>query len=158
MEREAYVVAERFPYEEPDNTQLRVDASNGAYSGTISIYCPVGLIGELGRSIAAFPKKIPDEYVLEYGSEDPAARWAYYFRLRAYTIGLRGRSALQFVMNLNDTAPSQGRAEFSIAEIEPEQIKRLGQLFIRLASQTSARFRWTTADDDFSLTDSSGAT
>jgi hypothetical protein len=86
MHREAYMAAQRHPYEEPHHTQVTIAGSNGLFSASLSIYCSVDLIGVLGRSLAEFPAKVPDEYVLAYGSEDPADRFAYYLRLRAYTV------------------------------------------------------------------------
>lgn len=150
MHRDAYVLAQRHPYEEPHHTQVTIAASNGLFSGSLSIYCSVDLVGLLGRSLAAFPAKVPDEYILAYGSEDPADRFAYYLRLRAYTVGPRGQSALQVTMNLNTPCPDDGRSEFSIAEIEPARLSRLGALFVRLALHPSGKFRWTLSDEDFS--------
>lgn len=156
MHREAYVAAQRHPYEEPHHTQLTVTASNGLFSGSLSIYCSVDLVGLLGRSLAAFPTNVPDEYILAYGSEDPADRFAYYLRLRAYTVGRSGQSALQVTINVNTPSPDDGRSEFSIAEIEPAQLARLGQLFVRLGSHPSGSFRWTSNDGDFSTGEPDG--
>jgi hypothetical protein len=149
MERGARIVVERFPYEEPHHTQLSIAASNGSYSGRLEIYCNVDTLREIGIALTKFPTRVPDEYVFEYGSEDPKDRWAYYLRIRAYTVGLRGQPALQFTMNLNRETPNDGRCSFSIGDIEAVQLARLGRLFVRLESHSSGSFLWTPTDDEF---------
>jgi hypothetical protein len=149
MEHGPGIVVQRSPYEEPYNTQLRIDASNGKYSGRIEIYCDVGRLREIGLALVKFPSKVPDEYVFEYGSEAPKDRWAYYLKFRAYTVGMRGQPALQFSMNLNQDVPDDGRSSFSIAAVEPAALARLGHLFLRLESHPTGGFRWTPSDDEF---------
>jgi len=156
MESGPRIVAQRFPYEEPYHTELSIAASNGRYSGHIQIYCGVDAIQEIGQALAAFPRKVPDEYIFECGSENPNERWAYYLKLRAYTLGLRGQPALQVQMNLNGDAPNDGRCSFSIADVEAAQISRLGRLFLRLHSHASGYFLWTPAEEEF-RPDPSGA-
>jgi hypothetical protein len=157
MEHVPCIVVQRFPYEEPYHAQLSIAASNGRYSGIIEIYCAVGQLRDIGIALTKFPAKIPDEYLFEYGSEDPKERWAYHLKLRASTVGSRGLSAIQFTMNLNREPPDEGRCCFSITPVEPAQIARLGRLFVRLEAHASGSFRWTLKDDEFQSDKGAGA-
>jgi len=138
----------RLPYEEPYHTQIRIVASNGAYSGTLDLYCGVDELLAIGDALNRFPAKVPDDYSYEYGSEDPAKRAYRHVRLRAYTTDLAGHCALQFEMNLNASEPDEGSCRFSI-QIEPGSINRLGQLFRALHRAPMGEFEWTPEAGDF---------
>jgi hypothetical protein len=71
MNSRPWVLVRRFPCEEPHPTQLSISAWNGVYGGSIEIYCAVDTLQAIGAALAIFPAKVPDEYVFEYGSEDP---------------------------------------------------------------------------------------
>lgn len=138
----AYIQIRRRPYEEPYHTQLEVAASNGAFSGFTDIYCGVKELGEIGRALRGFPKKIGDEYRYQYGSEDPSDRCYRYFVLRAYTVGPSGHCALQVIMNTNQKEPDEGICRFSI-QAEPASVNRLGEAFEKFEELKHLELRWT---------------
>jgi hypothetical protein len=88
------------------------------------------------------PSKIPDEYVHECGSNNPAAKVHGYFLLRAYTIDGVGHCAPQLSMNRRRIPPCEGSCEVSIAT-EAAAINRLGGLFERFARLEHLELRWT---------------
>lgn len=136
-----WLVVRRFLYEEPHLTQLEFIVSNGAFSATADFYCNVDTIGEIGDALIAFPKRIPDEFMFEHGSEDPSERCYRYFKLRAYTLGPRGHVGLQVRVNLNNAPPNEGIAEFSF-QAEPSQIHNLGLLMKRFMDLEHLELQW----------------
>jgi hypothetical protein len=132
----------RHPYEEPHHVQLELFISNGQFSCTGDIYLNVADLGDIGRALKGFPRQVPDEYTYEHGSEDPSERYACHFLMRAYTIGRTGRSGLHSRMNLNDEAPDDGLAEFTI-QVEVAQLNRLGRLFLTFEKLQHLEFHWT---------------
>lgn len=132
----------RTPYEEPYHTYISIFASNGVFSGETDLYCNVEHLGRIGRALAKFPTKVPDENEFVYGSKEPADRCCRFFRLRARTIGRSGHCALQFEFDLNQDEPNEGRASFSLL-VEPWALERLGRQFQELQGDPSGRFEWT---------------
>lgn len=144
------VIVRRNPYEEPYHLHVELFVSNGRFSCAGDMYLAADDLEEIGRGLSDFPSKVPDEYIFEYGSEDPTDRFYRYFRLRAYTVGRRGQCAVEFRMNLNEKPPAQGIAEFSI-ELESAQLNRLGSLFERFRRLEHLEFKWTEVDDEMFL-------
>ncbi|GHU29024.1 hypothetical protein AGMMS50256_12870 [Betaproteobacteria bacterium] len=136
------LVIRRHPYEEPYHVQLEFTASNGMFAGSTDIYCNVADITNIGCGLLAFPSKAGDEYVYEYGSEDPNARLYRHFVLRAYTIDGVGHCALQFAINLNQSEPEEGVCRFSIP-VEPGALNRLGKLFTVFAELRHLELQWS---------------
>lgn len=77
----------------------------------------------LAKVFERFRIGVPDEFVWEYGSENPADRFYRYFKLRAYTFGSI-RCALQLRLNLNGEPPHDGIAQFSL-QVDPAALNRL---------------------------------
>jgi hypothetical protein len=136
-----FVIVRRYPYEEPDLTQLEWTVSNGAFVGTTDLYCDVDEIRTLGASLKQFPSRVGDEYRFEYGTDNPTHKCYRHFLLRAYTTDGVGHCALQFVINLNQSEPKEGRAMFSI-ESEPAAINRLGDLLGRFSQLSHLELYW----------------
>jgi hypothetical protein len=136
------IIIRRYPYEEPYNTSLAITATNGVFGGSIDdIYCAVEQLGEIGRALEGFPKKIGDEYRYEYGSEDSAKAYRY-FLLRAYTIDFAGHCALQIVMNTNRREPDEETVRFSI-KAEPASLNKLGHFLRRFEKLEHLELCWT---------------
>jgi hypothetical protein len=60
-------------WEDFDLEQLRISADNGSYRGVSEVYFSNGQVGELLRSIRAFPTTISHVVVFEGGSDDSGA-------------------------------------------------------------------------------------
>jgi hypothetical protein len=140
-----FLIVRRHPYEEPHHTQLEFIVTNGTFSGATDIYCNVHDLASIGRALRAFPSHIGDQFVYEYGSEDPSANFYRHFIMRAYTTDAVGHCALQFAMNLNEAEPYEGVVRFSI-EAEPSAISQLGELFTQFAELRHLELRWPSRD------------
>jgi hypothetical protein len=138
------LVVRRYPYEEPYHAQLEFTVSNGVFAGSTDIYCNVADIANIGHGLLAFPSKVGDEYVYEYGTEDPSARFYRHFVLRAYTIDGAGHCALQFAINLNQAEPKEGVCRFSMP-VETSALNRLGKLFKVFAELQHLELQWSPA-------------
>ncbi len=132
----------RLPYEEPYHTQLEFIVSNGLLAVKVDIYCSVRDIADIGNALVTFPKEIGDQYVYEYGSEDPAAKFYRHLRLRAYTVGSVGHCALQFTVNLNQPQPDEGTTQFSL-KADPAEINRLGELLVTFSQLKHLELQWS---------------
>jgi hypothetical protein len=141
-----YIRVRRLPYEEPYHIQLEFTVSNGVFSGCTDIYGRVDTLTEIGNSLRQFPNKIGDEYRFEYGSEDPSVRFYRCFVMRAYTTSHRGYCNLQFMINQNKAEPNEGVCKFSITNIEPAALNRLGELFVTLSKLQHLELQWTLSD------------
>src|SRR5689334_5400775 len=115
------------PYEEPHTLNLRVEGSNGHQSAMLEIYANATDLVEVAEALTVFPRHKDDVHLWELGSEKPEDRWAFYFRLRAFTINSVGHCALQIRLNNNKSLPEREIAEFCISA-EPSQINYLGKL------------------------------
>jgi hypothetical protein len=149
MEREPspYIIVRRHPYEEPDHTQLEFSISNGLFSGRTDIYLAAEDIAEIGKALKQFPSGVPDKYIYEHGSENPADNIYRYFLLRAYTTNNTGDCALQFAINQNAKEPNEGTCRFSI-RAEPAAINRLGELLERFSKCEHTFLKWTLKDGE----------
>jgi hypothetical protein len=137
-----FLVVRRHPYEEPYHTQLEFTVTNGTFSGAADIYCNVDDIASIGRALEAFPSRIGDQFVYEYGTDDPSAKFYRHFVMRAYTVDGVGHCALQFAINLNEAEPNEGVSRFSI-KAEPSAIGRLGALFAQFAELRHLELHWS---------------
>jgi hypothetical protein len=147
MEFSPFIRVRRYPYEEPYHTQVVFHASNGLFIGSTDIYCGVADLEDIGSALAVFPRKIPDEFRFEHGSEQPGKRFYRFFLLRAFTTDSAGHCAIQFRMNLNKTEPEDGMCGFSI-RTEAARINRLGALFLRLHKSSRGELRWGPIEGD----------
>ena len=136
------LVVRRYPYEEPYHAHLEFKVSNGVFVGATDIYCNVDEIAGIGRGLRAFPSRIGDEYVYEYGTDDPGARFYRHFVMRAYTIDGVGHCALQFGINLNEEEPEEGVCRFSI-RVDAAALNRLGELFEHFAELRHLELQWS---------------
>lgn len=143
---EEQIIIRRHPYEEPHNLQLEFRLSNKSFAATIDIYLTTEQLKKIGAELARFPKKIGDEFVFEYGSENPDDRFYRHFVLRAYTTGAAGHCALQFKINLNQKPPAEGIGVFSL-QAEPAAISRLGDLLLSFAALQHRELHWTPRGD-----------
>jgi len=142
-----FIVVRRYPYEEPHHTQLEFIASNGLFAGATDIYCNVEDIARIGSALQSFPAHIGDQFVYEYGNDNPEARFYRHFVMRAYTTDSVGHCAIQIAMNLNNTEPNEGLCQFSI-QAEPSAIARLGRLFIQFAELQHLELHWSPASGE----------
>lgn len=135
------VILRRHPYEEPYHLHLEWQVTNGDFAACIDTYANADDLIAIGQGLLNFPSRVPDEFSYEYGSENPQARFYRYFLMRAYTVGNRGHCGLQFVLNLNQAEPEEGKCTFSI-QTEPASLNRLGELFLRFRELGHLELRW----------------
>lgn len=140
--KESYIIIRRYPYEEPDNIELRFYASNGSFSGEVDIYITPEEIIEIGSALRQFPSSINDEYLYTYGSEELANNFNRYFLLRAYTTNASGHCALQMCINSNRLTPEEGVCKFSIPA-EAAAINRLGELLEHFGALEHLEIHWS---------------
>ncbi len=139
---EPCIIVRRYPYEEPDITQLHFFVSNGSFSAAVAFYCNVADIANIGKGLKNFPLKSGDEYTYTHGSEDPADNWDCFFRLRAFTYNFAGHSALEVSINLNEKQPvDKAISSFSIPA-EPTAINQLGELFEDFSKLSHLEMQW----------------
>ncbi|HEY1082635.1 MAG TPA: hypothetical protein VGE29_10255 [Prosthecobacter sp.] len=118
----------RYPYEEPYQVHLLLEAANGRQHASIEYYANAQDLTELGSALTEFPFAHAPEHIYEVGSEDPAARWAYYIQLRFFLLSATGNCGIEVRFNNNrPEAPSREAAHFTLAA-EAAGINRLGQL------------------------------
>lgn len=141
------IIVRRYPYEEPEDLHIMFLVSNSNFSSKVDIYCCPDDLEKIGKSLRVFPTKVPDEYVYEYGSEDPGKKFYRFFKMRIYTIQLSGQCAIQFAINLNENEPNEGISRFSISPIEPMSLSRLGDLFISFSKLQHLEFCWSPSGD-----------
>ncbi len=137
-----YLIVRRFPYEEPHLTELEFRASNGSFSGAIDFFCGVEDLAEIGAALKVFPSKAQDEFVYEYGSDDPDNRDYRRFRLRIYAVDHAGHCAVQFYADVREKTPNEGVCTFSI-RAEPAALHRLGQLFENFHKLEHLELQWS---------------
>jgi hypothetical protein len=128
------------PYEEPHTLNLLVEGSNGHQTAMLEIYAGATDLVQLGKALRVFPQHKDDVHLWELGSERPEDRWAFYFRLRAFTIG-SVHCALQIRLNNNQGLPEREIAEFCIAA-EPSQINYLGNLVAEFSKLRHEVLEW----------------
>jgi hypothetical protein len=139
---EPYIVMRRVPYEEPYHLNIELEASNGTFGGAVDFYCSPQALLKIGAALSAFPVKIPDEYIFEYGSPGVGNRVYRHVLLRAYTVGAVGHCGLQISMNRNCAPPDEGICEFSILA-EAAALNKLGHLLQRFAQLEHLELKWT---------------
>jgi hypothetical protein len=139
-----FLNVKRRPYEEPHHTQLEITVSNGRFQGWTDIYCNVEDLTEIGEALIRFPSKAGDEYIYEYGTDDPKAQFYRLFRMRTYTINNSGHCAIQFSINLNQPAPDEGQCQFSFL-VEVAALNRLGALFKTFSTLNHLELQWSPA-------------
>jgi hypothetical protein len=135
----------RTPYEEPHTLNLLVAASNGRLRGALEIYVSTNELSELAEVLKVFPRHKDDVHLWELGSERPEDRWAFYFRLRAFTINARGHCALHVRFSNNKSLPETELSEFCIAA-EPSQINHLGALVAEFAKLRHEVLEWNVSE------------
>jgi hypothetical protein len=140
-----YIKIERIPYEEPHHLQLKIEASNGRQTASIEIYVDASDLVEVANSLETFPRHASDVFLYEIGSDKVEDRWAYYFRLRAFTFSATGHTALQLCFNNNRDLPYRESAEFCIRS-EAAQLNRLGQLFRAFSKLEHETLVWSQTD------------
>ncbi len=132
----------RHPYEEPYHLNLVIMASNGSTSGSLEFYINASELVEWANAMETFPNHQNSVHLIELGSERPEDRWAYYFRMRFFTIDSAGHCAIQFRFNNNSNLPEREISEFCIV-VEAAQINRLGVLVRKFAKLNDYVLRWS---------------
>jgi len=137
-----YIRVVRLPYEEPFNLNLVMTASNGNVRGRSEFYVGASELICWADGLEAFPQHARSVLLWEIGSERPEDRWAYYFRLRVFTVDAQGHSAIQFKFNNNWDLPDREITEFCLRS-DPAPINRLGQLFRVFANMQHEVLEWS---------------
>src|SRR5262249_39295897 len=92
-----------------------------------------------------FPKHQGSVFLFELGSEKPEDRFAFYFRLRLFTVDSAGHCAIQFRFNNNQALPEREISEFC-SLTEAAKINRLGSLCREFAKLRHSVLRWSLTD------------
>jgi len=142
-----YIKITRNPYEEPYHLNLIIEASNGITSGKLEYYCNASDLTEISKSLINFPSRAPDEYLYELGSEKPEDRFAFYFKLKSYTVDSIGHCAIQLKMNNNSDCPDEEVCEFSVLA-DTADINRLGELIKRFSQLEHTSLIWNVKDGE----------
>ncbi|MEM7595969.1 MAG: hypothetical protein AAF383_31450 [Cyanobacteria bacterium P01_A01_bin.83] len=132
----------RHPYEEPYHVHLELKISNDYMSSICKFYANADCFLEWAKVLEKFPRHCKDTYLWEVGSERSEDKFAYYFRLRAFTTDSLGHCALQFRFNNNAQLPRRQIFEFCI-EAEPSAINRLGFLLRRFGKLEHYYLSWS---------------
>ena len=118
----------RYPYEEPHEIKICVEASNGRQKGSVEFYTDAEDLVEIGDALIDFPFGHSQEYIYEIGTEDPAARFAYHIFFRFFLVRPTGSSGIEIRFHNNrKEAPYREISEFSLT-CEVAGINRLGSL------------------------------
>lgn len=135
----------RYPYEEPYHLQLTMVVSNGHQVSRMDFYIDTDSLIELADTLEKFPDHIGHDFLWEVGSEVPEDRWAYYLRIRAFTLDSSGHCAVQFRWNNNQALPERVISDFCI-EAESGQINRLGELLRKFAKLNHRVLEWCVSE------------
>jgi hypothetical protein len=137
-----YLRIERIPYEEPYHIQLIWNVSNGNIYSNFEYYANADSLKEIGSALELFPRHSSDVFVYEIGSEKPEDRFAYYFRLRAFTVNSGGGTAIQIRFCNNSDLQNREISDFCI-QAEPASINRLGKLFLEFSKLEAEYLAWS---------------
>ena len=135
----------RHPYEEPYCLNLVMTASNGSLRGGLEFYVSADELVEWAKGLEEFPLHAQSVLLWEIGSENPDDRFAFYFRLRLFTVDSVGHCAIQLRFNNNEALPHREISEFCI-QAEPSQLNRLGQLLREFAQLRHRALVWSLSD------------
>jgi hypothetical protein len=142
----------RFPYEEPYQIQLLVEASNGRQRATIDYYTHASDLPELGEALLTFPLTESKQHIYEIGSKDPKDRFAYYLKFRFFLIRATGDSGIELhFCNNRDEAPYREMSEFTIP-CEVAGINRLGKLIKDFGKLEHRALEWNGTEGQLSKT------
>ena len=101
----------------------------------------------VARGLRGFPRGKDDTVLWELGSERPEDRFAFYYRLRAFPVGPRGRCAVEFRFNNNQAPPDREVAEFSVQAL-PSDLDRLASLFDGFSRLEHRVLEWRVEDGE----------
>jgi hypothetical protein len=135
----------RHPYEEPHHVNLVVSASNGRQTGQIEIYDNAESLAKLARQLRTYPTGTKDLFLWELGSELPADRFGFYFRIRISVVSPRGLCSVEFRFNNNEIPPERELTEFSFTA-EPADLERLARLLEGFSKLEDRVLEWTVTD------------
>jgi len=140
-----YIQITRYPYEEPHHLNLVMSASNGHVAGRLELYLNADALLEWADGMENFPIHAKSVSLWELGSEHPEDRFAFYFRLRLFTVDSLGHCAVQLRFNNNASLPDREISEFCI-QAEAAQINRLGRLCREFSKLEHAVLHWSAND------------
>jgi hypothetical protein len=106
-----------------DIVNLSISASNGEYSASQDIYIYPQDILKFGNALKNFPRKLDDEVVFEYGSDDNS--FYCYAKIRAFIFDNAGHPALEILFNNRREAPYCSESHFYI-KCEVSTMNKLG--------------------------------
>ncbi|MEM7165871.1 MAG: hypothetical protein AAF581_10425 [Planctomycetota bacterium] len=140
-----YVRIKRVPYEEPHRVNLIVEASDGSTSGQLLFYSNASDILEVAKSLDALARQPGEDVTWQLGSMDPAARFAFYFCLRACHAEVPGSCSVELSLRDNVDAPDDPVTKISIAT-NAIQLQLFASLLAEFGGLEHAVLDWTTRD------------
>lgn len=136
----------RHPYEEPHHVNLVVRAATDGAVAEQEIYAHATDLNAFAEAMVGFPKRPMDHFSWELGTEQPDARWAFYFCLTVRQIRGQGRCAVHVRFNNNEDPPDRRIAEFSFG-VMPADLDRLGRALAEFAKLEDDVLEWSVEDD-----------
>jgi len=138
---DSFIQIRRCPYEEPHVLNLRIFAKSGNSSGSLEFYCSTSDLIEVGTALYNYSGGPKSEFLWELGSEQPDARFVFFFKFRVFPVDGAGHSAIQIRLNNNESSPDQEISDFCL-RCEPAQINRLGTLLLGFSKLTKLELWW----------------
>jgi len=144
-----FIQITRHLYEEPHHLNLVIIASNGRAMGSLEFCLNASDLKDIGSALLKFNYKQNSNYAYELGSENPKAKFAHYFQLRAFPTGKGFRSyAIQLRLNNNENIRDDGwpychqLSDFCI-EADIDNLREFGQLLLDFSALKHHRLFWS---------------
>jgi len=135
-------------YDDPELLKIEIAALKGEIGSVIELYCYPQQLLEIGKILYSFPTKYRDEYCYEEGSEDPAKRFLYFFKMRIYTY-TPSECAIEFSMHLNLEEPYGYKTNFTLYPLYASDLRRLGESFMTFSELKLMEFEWSSHENFF---------
>jgi hypothetical protein len=119
-----------------------MEASNGRVRGKLAFYVNADALIEWADALERFPQHAQSVFLWEVGSERAEDRFAFYFRLRLFTVDSLGHCVIQLRFNNNAELPDREISEFCIRS-EAAQLNRLGRLCREFAKLNDQVLEWS---------------
>ena len=114
---------------------IRPDVKTHTY-----FYGDADTLTEFGKRLMAFPKDAAETVCFEWGSAEHPSSLGYLL-IKAYCASPVGYTALQIVVENNESRAAHHRFEFSVAS-EAASINRLGALLANWQVETTPQIIW----------------
>lgn len=142
-EMKPHIRITRIPYEEPYALELRFEVTNGAQRGALRVFLNAEDLISWADRLEAFPRENGDVFHVDFGSEHPDDRWAYFFQFEAFICNPSGGAHIHFRLKNNEPPPEASFCELCIDDLMPPQIAHLGKLLRGFSKLRHRVLHWT---------------